>query len=85
MMRILNPATDDKDLLQSNYDKLLHILGSFAALLWLSKVLSELTVIILVLILCTAKTIWNYAKDKRYSPIGDWLANAIGFTLWYLF
>ncbi|KKN62422.1 hypothetical protein LCGC14_0512190 [marine sediment metagenome] len=73
------------DKLSANYDKLLHILGAFTALLWLSKFTHSAISIIIVLLLCILKTIWNHASDDSYKPMGDWLANAIGFVLWRLY
>ena len=72
------------DKLSANYDKLLHILGAFTALLWLSKIIHPAISIIIVLLLCILKTIWNYASDDSYKPVGDWLANLAGFGLWVL-
>lgn len=71
--------------LSDNYDKLLHILGAFTALLWLSKIIHPAISIIIVLLLCILRTIWHYASDDSYKPVGDWLANAIGFVLWGLY
>ncbi|KKL90295.1 hypothetical protein LCGC14_1906090, partial [marine sediment metagenome] len=71
--------------LSANYDKLLHILGSFTALLWLSKFIHPIISIIIVLLLSILKTIWNHTSDDSYKPTGDWLANAIGFVLWRLY
>jgi len=45
----------------------------------------SLWAVIIILILCTGKTVWNYYNDKSYKPYGDWIANAIGFGLWILF
>jgi hypothetical protein len=84
-MKILNPATDNKSILIANYDKLLHVLGSFTALVWLDKILSPMVSIIIVISLCCIKTKWNYRKYKLYNPIGDWVANLIGFALFGLF
>lgn len=76
---------DQESLLHANYDKLLYVLGSFTALLWLNKFIHPVGSIIIVLLLCILKTIWNYkASDDPYNPAGDWLANLIGFSLWIL-
>ena len=84
----LNNPSQGETSLHANYDKLLHILGSFVALLWLSKIIHPVGSIIIVLLLCILKTIGNYKKDDTYNPAGDWLSNAIGFGLclcWWLF
>lgn len=82
---LLNESSIDETLLHANYDKLLHILGSFTALLWLSKFIHPVISIIIVLLLCVLKTIWNYTSDDSCKLVGDWLANAIGFVLWGLY
>ncbi len=84
-MHLLNPRTPDSTLLKANYDKLLHFAGSFTALVWLSKIAPKPAAFVVVLILCLLKTIWNYRCSSRYNPIGDWLANMIGFGLWYIY
>ncbi len=79
------PAYRRETRLHANYDKLLHILGSFTALLWLSKFIHPVGSIISVLLLCISKAILNYNSDDSYKPVGDWLANLIGFVLWGLY
>lgn len=82
----LNKSSYEETLLHANYDKLLHVLGSFTALLWLNKFINPIASIIIVLVLCVLRTIQHYkASDASYNPAGDWLANAIGFVLWGLY
>ena len=66
------------------YDKMLHILGTFSALVWLNKVFLPVGALIIVLLLCVGKTAWNYVSDNSYRPFGDWLANGIGIGLWLI-
>lgn len=91
-MKLLNSPTQDRTLLQVNYDKLLHVTGSFMVLVWLSKILTSVHTICIVLGLCCVKTLWNYVADSRCcrqtsrsSILGDWIANGLGFGLWILF
>lgn len=84
-MQLLNPRTEETSLLQANYDKILHIACSFTTLVWLDKVMSKPVALGIVVSLCILKTVWNYYRDSTYKPLGDWIANLIGFGLWMLY
>lgn len=81
-MKLLNQPKYGEGLLVANYDKLLHIGGVFIAILWLQKVLHPILAYTVVFGLCLAKTVRHYRKDRCYNPLGDWIANFIGFAMW---
>jgi len=72
------------ELLQKNYDKLLHITCTFALMAFgvRTNLLSTGLVVTIVLSLQAAKTIWNYTKATTYKPYGDWVANMGGYALY---
>lgn len=72
-------------MLKKYYDKLLHITGSFMALIWLARMVPVLFALLIVVSLCVLKTIWNYKSDSAYKPYRDWIANFIGIGLWRLY
>lgn len=82
---LLNTPKYKEGYLRANYDKLLHLCGSFTALVWLCKFLPRWIGFSIVFFLCISKTIWNFSKCGKYNPLGDWLANTLGFILWYMF
>jgi len=73
------------ELLQKNYDKLLHILGTFTAMAFACLWLETGQAVVLVFTLQVVKTMWNVDRDKTYKPHGDWLANAGGYALYTLY
>lgn len=96
-MKIFNPATEDRTLFEANYDKLLHILGVFTALLWINRLWCNLPYtdvvlfsgktlapVMIVMVLCCLKTIRNHLKNDTYNPVGDWFANSVGYVLWFV-
>lgn len=80
---MLNPP-GDIGYLRANYDKLLHITGTFTVLSLLSVWLPGLGAFAIVLVLQSAKTTWNYISNKNYNPIGDLISNIIGYSLFAL-
>lgn len=82
--KLLNPP-GDVGWLKSNYDKLLHITGTFTAMSVLSgtgSYTSALGAFLIVLTLQVSKTAWNYVDSDRYNPCGDWICNIIGYVLY---
>ncbi len=72
-------------ILQDNYDKLLHVSLTFFAFLWLVRITEWGNAGATVLALQVAKTIWNRLDDDAYKPLGDWLANGIGYLFVWLY
>jgi len=81
---LLNKPRDGETILKANYDKLLHISGTFIATLGLARWLPKEIALTITLTFCLAKTIWNYNNDRKYKPAGDWIANIAGLFLWAL-
>jgi len=73
------------ELLQKNYDKLLHIAWTFVLMAFADIWLPAGNAVMLVFTLQMVKTIWNYSKDATYRPYGDWLANMAGYGLYTLY
>ena len=75
-------------MLTKHYDKLLHILGTFTAMIWLLRIpgIRGDQAFGIVFFLQLLKTYINY-RDTEYSHWGDWVANLGGYILailWYL-
>ncbi len=84
--KFLNPP-DNVGLLHANYDKLLHLLLTFALLCFLSGGLSALqwgpvVAVGVVFVLQWVRVAQNYRHDAEYSVAGDWAANVLGYVLY---
>ncbi len=71
--------------LKNNYDKLLHILGTFTVMCFLCAWFSWHTSAGIMMFMQAGKMLWNHQVEKTYRPAGDLLANAIGFGLYALY
>jgi len=74
--------TFSKLLSSKYYDKYLHILGTFTAMVFALLWLETGQAVVLICTLQAVKTMWNISLDKTYRPWGDWLANAGGYALY---
>ena len=80
--------------LQRYYDKLLHISITFMLLVWLDMLMSMVVTarsgsigfaVTVTLLMQIIRTAWNYSADSTYRPLGDWMANCIGYVATVLF
>jgi hypothetical protein len=68
--------------LKRNYDKLLHVLGLFVAMLWLDRFLPIIFALLIVLCLCLAKSAWNQYENRQHGHFGDWISNITGLLMY---
>ena len=69
-------------IMKQYYDKLLHILVTFALVAFLERAgLSIVYAFWIIYILQWGKVIRNRRQDSSYRMVGDWIANIIGYIL----
>ncbi len=72
--------------IKPHYDKILHVVCTFFAIAWMSKLgFHHRVIIATVLILQILKTIENRYSKPQYKPYGDWLANSLGWLISLLY
>jgi len=63
------------------YDKLLHVLVTFALLVFGVKIMPSFWCAIAVLCIQIVKALLNRRADSTYNPAGDMCANGMGYIL----
>ena len=86
---LLNKS-DEVGLLHANYDKLLHVVGTFAGIVFLNKLLDlELVSLSCVFLLQLIWIVLNRFRGQNYFAswffLGDLLANMLGYGVYFFY
>lgn len=72
--------------IQPFYDKILHVVCTFFAIVWMVKLgCPKTSIFIIVFVLQLIKTFIDRFENCRYKPYGDWIANGIGWFVSLLY